>query len=138
MRPRRGHPDTGRSHQLASRSGQRAGEGVGHEALIAHLELQIEKLKRELYGPRSERTARLIEQLELELEELVTTASEDELQAASRRNPMQDAAREAMMPGSRTSARNSGKVVSMPSTTISSRARRVPALLVGQCGDRFG
>src|ERR1700747_2459742 len=51
------------------------------EALIAHLELRSEKLKRELYGQRSERTARLIEQLELELEELVTTASEDELAA---------------------------------------------------------
>ncbi|MGY4433910.1 parvulin-like peptidyl-prolyl isomerase [Bradyrhizobium sp. F1.13.1] len=50
-------------------------------ALIAHLELRIEKLKRELYGQRSERTARLNEQLELELEELVTTASEDELAA---------------------------------------------------------
>jgi transposase len=48
------------------------------EALIAHLELRIEKLKRELYGQRSERTRRLIEQLELELEELVTAASEDE------------------------------------------------------------
>ena len=52
-----------------------------NEALIAHLELWIEKLKRELYGQRSERTARLIEQLELELEELVTTASGDELAA---------------------------------------------------------
>src|SRR5256886_14603066 len=52
-----------------------------NEALIAHLELRIEKLKHELYGQRSERTARLIEQLELELEELVTTASEDELAA---------------------------------------------------------
>src|SRR3954453_18449957 len=52
-----------------------------NEGLIAHLELRIEKLKRELYGQRSERTARLIEQLELELEELVTTASEDELAA---------------------------------------------------------
>src|ERR1700749_633661 len=52
-----------------------------NEALIAHLELRIEKLKRGLYGQRSERTARLIEQLELELEELVTTASEDELAA---------------------------------------------------------
>jgi transposase len=51
------------------------------EARIAHLELRIEKLKRELYGPRSERTARLIEQLELELEDLATTASEDELAA---------------------------------------------------------
>lgn len=40
-----------------------------NEALIAHLELGIEKLKRELYGPRSERAARLLEQLELALEE---------------------------------------------------------------------
>ncbi len=52
-----------------------------NEARIAHLELRIEKLKRELYGQRSERTARLIEQLELELEELVTSATEDELAA---------------------------------------------------------
>lgn len=56
-------------------------EQSANEALIAHLELRIEKLKRELYGQRSERTARLIEQLELKLEELVTTASEDELAA---------------------------------------------------------
>ncbi|UWU83055.1 IS66 family transposase [Bradyrhizobium yuanmingense] len=50
-------------------------------ALIAHLELRIEKLKRELHGQRSERSARLLEQLELALEELVTSASEDELAA---------------------------------------------------------
>ena len=64
-----------------------------NEALIAHLELRIEKLKRELYGQRSERTARLIEQLELELEELVTTASEDELAAQCRRGENPDRAR---------------------------------------------
>lgn len=51
------------------------------EVLIAHLELRIEKLKRELHGQRSERTARLLEQLELELEELATTATENELAA---------------------------------------------------------
>src|SRR5438094_3828746 len=45
-------------------------------ALIAHLKLQIEKLRRELYGTRSERTARLIDQMELELEELEATATE--------------------------------------------------------------
>jgi transposase len=50
-------------------------------ALIAHLELRIEKLKRELHGQRSERTARLVEQLELELEDLVAAATEDELAA---------------------------------------------------------
>ena len=53
------------------------------EALIAYLELRIERLKRALYGQRSERTTRLLEQLELELEELVTTATEDELAAAA-------------------------------------------------------
>lgn len=30
------------------------------QALIAHLKLQIEKLNRDRYGPRSERTARLL------------------------------------------------------------------------------
>jgi transposase len=35
------------------------------EALIAHLKLEIEKLGRELYGRRSERTARLLAQMEL-------------------------------------------------------------------------
>ena len=53
------------------------------EALIAHLQLMIDKLKREKYGQRSERTARLIEQMELQLEDLVTTASEDDLAAAA-------------------------------------------------------
>src|SRR5690606_17723393 len=51
------------------------------EALIVSLKLQIEKLRRELYGQRSERKARLLGQLELELEELQATASEDELAA---------------------------------------------------------
>lgn len=50
-------------------------------ALIAHLKLQIEKLKRELYGSRSERKARLLAQMELQLEDFQTTASEDELAA---------------------------------------------------------
>lgn len=56
------------------------------EATIAHLKLQIEKLRRELYGRRSERTARLLDQMELELEELEAKAAEDELaaEAASR------------------------------------------------------
>jgi transposase len=48
------------------------------EALIAHLTLQIEKLRRELYGNR-ERKQRLLEQMELALEELEAAATEDEL-----------------------------------------------------------
>ena len=50
-------------------------------AYIEHLKLQIEKLKRALYGPRAERTARLLDQMELKLEEFETTATEDELRA---------------------------------------------------------
>src|SRR5271170_1466591 len=51
------------------------------EALIVHLKLAIEKLRRELYGTRSERTARLLDQMELQLEDLEAAATEDELAA---------------------------------------------------------
>jgi transposase len=50
-------------------------------ATIAHQKLEIAKLKRQLYGPRSERTERLLDQMELELEELEATATEDEIAA---------------------------------------------------------
>ncbi|HYX46393.1 MAG TPA: IS66 family transposase, partial [Sphingomicrobium sp.] len=50
-------------------------------ALIAYYKLEIEKLKRQLYGTRSERKTRLLEQMELQLEELEATATEDELAA---------------------------------------------------------
>ena len=52
-------------------------------ALIEHLQLVIAKMKRELFGPRSERSQRLIDQLELQLEELVAAAGEDEANAAA-------------------------------------------------------
>ena len=51
------------------------------EALIAHLKLEIEKLRRQLYGSRSEHRARLLEQMELQLEDLEAAATEDELAA---------------------------------------------------------
>ncbi|MGH7015400.1 MAG: IS66 family transposase, partial [Stellaceae bacterium] len=54
---------------------------AGTEALIAHLKLEIEKLRRQLYGSGSERKARLLEQMELELEDLEAAATEDELAA---------------------------------------------------------
>ena len=50
-------------------------------ALIAHQRLQIEKLTRQLYGPRSERSVRLLDQMELAFEELESSASEDEIAA---------------------------------------------------------
>jgi len=56
-------------------------EASNAEALIAHLRLTIEKLKRDLFGPRNERKARLIDQMELALEELEAAASEDEVAA---------------------------------------------------------
>ena len=51
------------------------------DAVIAHLKLQIAKLKREQHGQSSERSSRLIDQLELQLEEVEATASEDDLLA---------------------------------------------------------
>ena len=51
------------------------------QALIAHLKLQIEKLRRGRFGQRSERSSRLLDQLELQLEELEASATEDELAA---------------------------------------------------------
>ncbi len=62
------------------------------EALIAHLQLAIAKLRRELFGPRSERKARLLDQMELQLEELEAAAAEDEVAAAQAAAASNDAA----------------------------------------------
>jgi len=51
------------------------------DAFVAHLRLEIEKLRREIYGVRSERKARLVEQMEMQLEEFEADAREDELAA---------------------------------------------------------
>ena len=60
-----------RSHAVVSAS----------EALIAGLKLEIAMLKREKYCRCAEGTARLIDQLELQLEELETAAAEDAIRA---------------------------------------------------------
>jgi transposase len=52
-------------------------------ALIAHQQLQIAKLTRQLYGQHSERTVRLLDQMELAFEELESSATEDEIAAES-------------------------------------------------------
>jgi transposase len=62
---------------------------VGAEALIEHLQLVIAKMKREMFGPRSERSQRLIDQLELQLEELAAAAGEDETKAETTRVQVQ-------------------------------------------------
>jgi transposase len=50
-------------------------------ALIAQQKLRIAKLERQVYGQRSERSARLVDQLSLTFEELEAGATEDELTA---------------------------------------------------------
>ena len=51
------------------------------QAVIAHQQLQIAKLTRALYGQRSERSVRLLDQIELAFEELESSASQDEIAA---------------------------------------------------------
>ncbi len=51
------------------------------EAMIAGLKLEIAILKRDKYGRSAERSAKLLDQLELQLEELVADAAEDRVQA---------------------------------------------------------
>ena len=50
-------------------------------ALIAQQKLRIAKLERQIYGQRSERSERLIDQLSLAFEEAEATATQDELAA---------------------------------------------------------
>ena len=61
---------------LAERSNRSA-----DQALIVHLKLVIAKLQRDKYGVRSERSARLLDQLQLQLEEAEASVSEDDLAA---------------------------------------------------------
>src|SRR5262245_16614112 len=56
-------------------------EASSTEALVMHLRLEIERLKRDLFGPRNERKERLLDQLELQLEEMEAAAAEDEVAA---------------------------------------------------------
>nr|QCL10265.1 transposase C of IS166 homeodomain protein [Rhizobium rhizogenes] len=70
---------------LAERAARREAEAVAaraqavnshSDALIARLRLEIEKLRRDIHCSRSERKARLLEQMELQLEELEADASQ--------------------------------------------------------------
>jgi len=51
------------------------------EAMIKHLKLEIARLRRDHYGHSAERRARLIDQMEMQLEELEAAATEDEIAA---------------------------------------------------------
>ena len=71
------------------------------EAMIQELKLEIAKLRRDKYGISSERRARLIDQLELQLEEMEAAATEDAL--AVPRSPVARQSLLAAMRGSRAS-----------------------------------
>ncbi|WP_407927977.1 IS66 family transposase [Belnapia arida] len=70
----------------AEQSARREAEAraSGAEAMVAQLKLLIARLKHDRFGASSERSRKLLDQLELELDELVTAASEDAAKAAPR------------------------------------------------------
>jgi transposase len=78
----------------AERTARQAAEAraSGAEAMIAHLKLMIARLQRDRFGPTSERSRRLLDQLELQLEELEAGAAEDEVR---RLPPVEEVARPA-------------------------------------------
>ena len=65
---------------LAERAARREFEAraSGAEAMVAHLKLLIAKMKRDRFGASAERGRKLLDQLEMQLEELETAAAEDE------------------------------------------------------------
>ena len=75
---------------VAERSARQQAEAraSGAEAMVAHLKLVIAKLRRERFGPSAERGSKLLDQLELQLEELEASATEDALAATTK--PGQD------------------------------------------------
>ncbi|WP_144243525.1 IS66 family transposase [Azospirillum argentinense] len=69
----------GRAALAEADAAQARAERSSDQALIATLKLQIEKLQRDLDGRRSERTSRLLNQLEFQLEEAEASVGEDDL-----------------------------------------------------------
>src|SRR6516225_1149750 len=68
------------AEQLARREAEARASGA--EAMVVHLKLMIAKLRHDRYGASSERGRKLIDQMELELEELEAAAAEDASSAA--------------------------------------------------------
>lgn len=70
-----------RADQAEAQLANAQAQASATEAMIAHLKLQIAKLRREQYGASAERSRRLLDQMELQLEDLEGDASEDNLAA---------------------------------------------------------
>lgn len=66
---------TQRATEAEARLANAQAQASATEALIAHLKLQIAKLRREQYGPSAERSQRLLDQMELQLEDLEADAT---------------------------------------------------------------
>ena len=80
---RQANAATQRAAEAEARLANAQAQASATEALIAHLKLQIAKLRREQYGPSAERSQRLLDQMELQLEDFEADATEDNLAAAA-------------------------------------------------------
>ncbi len=72
--------DALRAALLAERAARREFEARASdaEAMVAHLKLLIAKMKRDRFGASAERGRKLLDQLEMQLEEMETAAAEAE------------------------------------------------------------
>jgi transposase len=68
-----------RAEEAEARAASARARESATEAMIAHLRLQIAKLRREQFGPSAERSRRLLDQMEFELADLEADAGEDAL-----------------------------------------------------------
>ncbi|MBC7430788.1 MAG: IS66 family transposase, partial [Rubritepida sp.] len=78
---------TARALQVEAELANAKARASDDQATIAHQHLQIAKLRHQLYGQRSERSVRLLDQLALGFDELESSATADEIaaeQAAAR------------------------------------------------------
>ena len=76
--------DTLKAALIAERAARQEAQAraAGAEAMVAHLKVLIAKMRRDRFGQSSERGRKLLDQLELQLEELEASATEDEAAAA--------------------------------------------------------
>ena len=72
---------TARALQVEAELANATARASDDQAMIAHQHLQIAKLRHQLYGQRSERSVRLLDQLALGFDELESSATADEIAA---------------------------------------------------------
>ena len=87
--------DALRAALAAERAARQSAEAraTGAEAMIAHLKLLIARLQRDRFGPTSERGRRLLDQLELQLEELEADAAEADAEPVEPPRPVSNPVR---------------------------------------------